>query len=221
MKIKIALLILTLLIIFTFVYRFYKIKTEKPSIITEWKIKVNSAKLSEQLYNSEKDIEKKEELIYYYIQKLRVKDDYGEKSINEMPRLLRVIDLVNILEMEVNNGGFLQFFTNPSGKYIPETIESLNLIKANFTRSLLERAIEIIKENDESINNLNKKLNRLKLYEIINDSDFFENEKLQSEMNELDMKYYGSTDNISKLKLEYFEKHQSELWKQVGSTKIQ
>ena len=218
---KIALYTLIILTIIVLVYRLSKKRIKEPTVVTEWKVKIDSAELSEQLYNLETNTEKKEELIYYFIQKLRTKDNYGVQSINKMPRLLRVIDLVNTLEMEVNNGGFLQFFTNPSGKYIPETIESLNLIKADFTKSLLERAIEIIKENDESIKNLNKKLNSLELYEIINNSDFFENEKLQSEMNELDMKYYGSTDNISKLKLEYFEKHQNELWKQIESAKTQ
>ncbi|MEM7078365.1 MAG: DMP19 family protein [Pseudomonadota bacterium] len=50
---------------------------------------------------------------------------------------------INVLEMEVNNGGFHQFFCNSVGYYTPEVLEALGRIGAHKTHSLLSQAIAI------------------------------------------------------------------------------
>jgi hypothetical protein len=47
-----------------------------------------------------------------------------------------------ILEREVNNGGFNQFFINSSGGHAHETVSSLKLVGAEKTASILQNAIE-------------------------------------------------------------------------------
>ena len=88
---------------------------EKSRRKTEWEYRVKFAKLNKELFENA-DNEKKEELIYYYTHKIRSTDHYGEASFANMPKPLQVAYLINTLESEVNNGGYLQFFTNSSGR---------------------------------------------------------------------------------------------------------
>jgi hypothetical protein len=60
-----------------------------------------------------------------------------------LPRPTRVAYCLHRLEAEVNNGGLHQFFTNPTGEYVRETIEALTDIGASKTCNLLKRAVQI------------------------------------------------------------------------------
>ena len=55
------------------------------------------------------NLEEREDLLFNYTFKVAY-----DLPINEMPTPLRVYFLIQILEMEVSNGGLLQFFTNSS-----------------------------------------------------------------------------------------------------------
>ena len=46
------------------------------------------------------------------------------------------------LEREVNNGGFSLYFTNSSGEYAHQTVETLKLIGANNFAKILQKAID-------------------------------------------------------------------------------
>jgi hypothetical protein len=62
---------------------------------------------------------------------------YSELSERE-----RTVFNVSWLDTEVNNGGFHQFFWNPSGDRTSDTLRSLAMIGAEYTKSLLQRACE-------------------------------------------------------------------------------
>ncbi len=182
---------------------------------SEWELKVKFAKLNKELYENSSE-EEKEELLYYFIHKLRQKDNYGSTSFKNMAETLMVVYLVNELEAEVNNGGFLQFMTNSSGQYANETVKVLDLIGAKYTKGLLEKAIEIVLKHNTSPEQLNQKINTLKLHEIFASSDFYDNEEMMAEMNVLDKKFYEYKESPSTLKMEYFEKHKEALWAELG-----
>jgi hypothetical protein len=55
----------------------------------------------------------------------------------------RAIHLVGILQGEIYNGGFSQFFSNSSGNHVHETVDALKQVGASLTLSLLERAISL------------------------------------------------------------------------------
>ncbi|MEC3907835.1 DMP19 family protein [Tamlana sp. 2201CG12-4] len=208
-------LIIPILVIVILAFWFYKSKTNKPTgIADEWNQKVNSAKLTKESFNKA-SIEEKEDLIYYFTQKIRKKGNYGEASFSKMPKTLKTVYLINELESEVNNGGFLQFFTNSSGKHTNETIESLELIGANNTKNLLEKAVEIMLKHNESIKNLNRKINSRELYEIFETSEIYDNEVLMKELNDLDSKFYESTEPTQELKFKYFESNENGIWNEL------
>lgn len=209
-------LFISVLIIVILTFWFCKPKTKKGNgVISEWKQKVNSAKLTKELFNSAKSIEEKENLIYYFTQKIRQKDNYGDASLAKMPKILKTVYLVNEYESEVNNGGFHQFFTNPSGKYTNETIESLQLIGAEKSKELLEEALAILLKHNETHKNLNKKLNNLKLYEIVSVNQIEENDNLINELDELNEAFFKSKEPTHKLKIEYFEKNSDKIWDEL------
>lgn len=80
---------------------------------------------------------------------MRYPDDFDDIVICGRNDLLahaprdRVALCLHLLESEVNNGGFHQFFLNSSGELVPETLEALTAIGANATRRLLEQAVAI------------------------------------------------------------------------------
>ncbi len=203
------------MVIVILAFWFYKSKTNKPTgIADEWNQKVNSAKLTKELFNKA-SIGEKEDLIYYFTQKIRKKDNYGKASFLKMPETLKTVYLINEFESEVNNGGFLQFFTNSSGKYINETIESLELIGANNTKNLLEKAVKIMLKHNESTENLNRKINSRELYVIFETSEIYDNEVLMKELNDLDSKFYESTEPTQELKFKYFESNENGIWNEL------
>ncbi|MEM7331309.1 MAG: DMP19 family protein [Chloroflexota bacterium] len=50
---------------------------------------------------------------------------------------------IHMLEAQINNGGFDQYFFNSSGLFVQETVEALELIGAAKTKKLLADAIAL------------------------------------------------------------------------------
>jgi hypothetical protein len=67
-------------------------------------------------------------------------DTYLEQ-INNVPTKVRNLIVLDILIGEVLNGGFLQFFRNPSGIVAPEALVALDAINQPKARALLETAM--------------------------------------------------------------------------------
>ncbi|WP_010519154.1 DMP19 family protein [Croceivirga radicis] len=181
---------------------------------SEWELKVKFAKLNQQLFETA-DNEEKEELLYYFTHKIRQTDNYDEASFKTMPKVLQIVYLVNELNSEINNGGYLRFFTNSSGQYVKETLDALALIGAEHNKYLLEKALEVLTKFSLSPENLNEKLYSKVIYETFSSSDFYENDELLEEMNKLDTEFYANKENLSKLKLDYIESNRDELWLEI------
>ena len=64
----------------------------------------------------------------------------GPGDLLRHPKPVQVALCLHRLESEVNNGGFHQFFLNPSGQFLPQTLEALEAIGALKTRHLLLQA---------------------------------------------------------------------------------
>ncbi|HEY5701075.1 MAG TPA: DMP19 family protein, partial [Gammaproteobacteria bacterium] len=64
-------------------------------------------------------------------------------KIDEFPPDARDIYTVGLLDSDVNNGGFSQYFWNTDGQFAVETLEVLKRIGAKETASLLRRAMKL------------------------------------------------------------------------------
>ena len=89
---------------------------------------------------------------------------------------------IDELEMEVNNGGFDQYFIN-SGQNCFETLKALKKNGKIKTAKLLENAIKLINPKQISENELIEKLRKREVEELYN-------EAINVELNKLDSEFY-------------------------------
>src|SRR5690606_3072341 len=68
------------------------------------------------------------------------KNDKDFESLNETEKNVLFVEM---LEGQVNNGGFNQYFFNSSGEYAHETLIALKQIKAPKMAEILNRAIKV------------------------------------------------------------------------------
>ena len=69
------------------------------------------------------------------------KCEYGDR-MEALSEAERIFYVNNSLEMEVNNGGFAQFFFNSSGAFAAEVEQSLRAIGADATADICKKAVE-------------------------------------------------------------------------------
>jgi hypothetical protein len=96
------------------------------------------------------------------------------------------------LEMEINNGGFDQYFFNSSGEFAHETVVSLKLIGAHKSVIMLQTAI------DQFSNGIVPKdrAERIGLMELIR-------EGAEEIWSELDSRFFEQDEDLDKLNLDY------------------
>ena len=85
------------------------------------------------------------------------KTQYGE-DMSALSEAERIFYITQTLEMEVNNGGFSQFFYNSSGNFSNELVGAFTAIGANATAAICQKAIsafgrDIPVDRDESFCN--------------------------------------------------------------------
>lgn len=83
----------------------------------------------------------------------KLPDDYEREYATVMSwnPSRRAIFMIWLLEAEVNNGGWNQFYYNSSGEYHPHLPEALRLVGANPFADLTERANAVYREENEKI----------------------------------------------------------------------
>ncbi|MEX1378260.1 MAG: DMP19 family protein [Eubacteriales bacterium] len=102
--------------------------------------------------------------------------------------------LIEILEMEVNNGGFNLYFVNSYGGYIQQTIDALDTIGSKVFKEILQKAKKLYPSDSISED-------RSERVELIMDSEgLFE---------KLDREFYAaySKEDIHQMLLDYYNKH--------------
>jgi hypothetical protein len=133
-------------------------------------------------------------------------DDSSEKQY-ELVKSLSIgrqsIFTTWVLEAEINNGGFNQYFYNftSSGQYAEEARDGFTLINAIKHAALTQKAIDVILKNA-------KKLSKFKDGTLESFSKSYENNPL----NPLDNEFYtlAKTENLSDLRIKYIRDHLSE-----------
>ena len=100
-----------------------------------------------------------------------------------------------LLEAEVNNGGFNQFFINSSGQFADMALRSLKMISAATYYDVLQKAIEI--HDHEKDNHVLQDLYSQRTLQA-----FSESYKITS-LKECDIAFYKSKNRLSELRLQY------------------
>lgn len=122
--------------------------------------------------------------------------------IINLPKRLQVTYLTVVLENQVLNGGFHQYFVNSYGQFAKETIEALIEIGAFKKSNLLEKALNVVQDKDMNDEDFRKALVNKKLKKLFIDDDLF------APLEELDDIYYEIEDeDIADLLGDYLNKH--------------
>ncbi len=171
MKILIALILLTVLLLFNF-YRVSKID-EILSLQDETDIIIE---IDDLLWTKSKNTEN-----------LELLNEYEKHVI-----------FINMLDAQVNNGGFDQYFFNSSGENAHETLIALEKINALKTAHLLREAISVFPKlpvpKDTNIRR-----------ELMNDSP----EEIPNKWEKLDNQFYKSKEHIGGLVISYVKENKS------------
>ena len=123
-------------------------------------------------------------------------------GIGNLNNYQKDIVIINELEMEINNGGFNQYYWNSSGNYANEVVNSLSKIGAYKTAEIVKTA------NLEFPNGIVPK-DRGKRIEILNLIE----EKSNKKWNSLDSKFYsqvnenGEFESITDLLIDFIKKN--------------
>jgi hypothetical protein len=145
-------------------------------------------KQDEQL-SGEDDIKKVEQLYSLAVQgiteyTLRDSDIWYSYVIN-LPIQQQVVYTIAILDQQVLNGGFHQYFFNSYGQFAFLTLENLELIGAKKTRAILAHALTLVNNENDSEEDFRRKVFNRQLPAI---SNF--DEELMDQLEELDDEYY-------------------------------
>jgi len=121
------------------------------------------------------------------------KNDNNFESLNVEEKTVLYIEM---LEGQVNNGGFDQYFFNSSGDYAHETLEALERINAPQMRNILDEAIKsfpitpVPKDTEK----------RRKFMEDLPES-------ISNNWVRLDNEFYEYPENLARLVIEYVKKN--------------
>ena len=129
--------------------------------------------------------EQEDRIIQYHISNaLCEKSNYGEEfsKLNEYEKVFLVMDK---LDMEVNNGGFDQFFHNTDGHYNDILVPSAEAIKAYGIAKICKKALAIYAKHAEE-------------------------DSVIEELNPCDDAFYASEDSITGLSVQYAKENKEQ-----------
>ncbi len=126
----------------------------------------------------------------YICEKCKYGDDIEKLNEHE-----RIIFVTQILEQEVNNGGFAQFFYNSSGDFSNELVDAFTKIGALKTAEICKKAL-IVFNNDVPTD----KAKREELLDNLECGDL---------LSECDDEFYEYEDNLEELNYTYIMEHRS------------
>lgn len=116
---------------------------------------------------------------------------YGGK-IDEINEKERVVFVARYVELEVNNGGFSQYFYNSSGDFYDEAVNALEEIGAIKTAEICQKAIDAYGET------LSKDR-----YARMNQLERLETDEVAEMLYQCDDEFFASSEDITMLCYEY------------------
>lgn len=110
-----------------------------------------------------------------------------------LPKHLRVIYTVSILDQQVFNGGFHQYFFNGYGLFGYLTLDSLGEINATTTKILLGKVLSEINYENYNVKEFRRKVFDKELSKISNFDDL-----LSDFLDDCDTEYYYTKEDLQK-----------------------
>ena len=123
------------------------------------------------------------------------KTKYGE-DMSVLSKEERIFYITQTLEMEVNNGGFSQFFYNSSGDFSNELVGAFTAIGANATAAICKKAILAFGRDIP--------VDRNEREEML---DELENDEIDEILEECNSAFYDYEDDLNQLNYDFVMKN--------------
>ncbi len=138
--------------------------------------------------------DKLEQTIIDYISS-KFNEDYSNdyQIVTSLSPGLKAVYSTWILEAEVNNGGFNQFYWNSSGQFAKEAEAGLSLIGASEHFELMKAANEIHEKEKE----------KMQKYKDQGTLNAFSESYKETKLNTIDDKFYDLREDLSELRIKY------------------
>ncbi len=144
------------------------------------------------------EMENKNEFVINMYLYIAEKCSYGD-AMHQLNDEQRVFYITQNLEMEVNNGGFSQFFCNTDGMFVNELVSSFEKIGSSRTAEICKKAVSIFGSAIP--------VDMDKIQEILN-ADDEEMEEINAELlNECDMEFYEYEEDLEELNYQFIIKN--------------
>jgi hypothetical protein len=117
-------------------------------------------------------------------------DDWSQtkkwyNTVFELSEPVRFTYCIGVLNMQVMNGGFEQYYDNDYGIFAEETLKGLKKIGAELTHELLKASLDILKKHNKTQSDL---------FEFITESKYWDNKEIEQVLDRLDDQYYNLED---------------------------
>jgi len=129
-------------------------------------------------------------IVDYVIHRLKSGSD-EDATLGSLSEGNRALWLTWIVEGEVNNGGFNQYYWNTDGRYSSEAVTSFEFFAASEHAGLMREANSVRKQEADAI----------KEYEDKNTLDAFSDSYKASKLGPLDDRFYALTEDLSALRV--------------------
>ena len=150
--------------------------------------------------------EQEDRIIQYHISNaLCEKSNYGEEfsKLNEYEKVFLVMDE---LVMEVNNGGFDQFFHNTDGHYNDILVPSAEAIKAYDIAKICRKALAIYAKNVDAESVIEKRA----YHDSMEYMQIYKYDPIFPDLNKCDDAFYASEDSITGLSVQYAKENKEQ-----------
>lgn len=150
--------------------------------------------------------EQEDRIIQYHIYNaLCEKSNYGEEfsKLNEYEKVFLVMDK---LDMEVNNGGFDQFFDNTEGHYNDILVPSAEAIKAYDIAKICRKALAIYAKNVDAESVIEKRA----YHDSMEYMQIYKYDPIFPDLNKCDDAFYASKDYITGLSVQYAKENKEQ-----------
>jgi len=147
--------------------------------------------------------------IFDFICEEIIKDDYNNAytKVKSLPIGFQHIYGLWLLEAEVNNGGFNQYFYN-NGQFIDESYNGCLAIGAKKTAEIVNKAVETIMKEKEIQLEMRKK----------GTLEAFSESYKETKLGECDEAFFQNADNLQELQIKYIRNNYTDFIPKTGSS---
>lgn len=188
-------------------YMFFQKKSSAASNETTGSPIDNMRSSLDSAYAFQGDIWEQEDRIieYHIFNALCEKSNYGEEfsKLNEYEKVFLVMDE---LVMEVNNGGFDQFFDNTDGHYNDILVSSAEAIKAYDIAKICRKALAIYAKNVDAESVIEKRA----YHDSMEYMQIYKYDPIFPDLNKCDDAFYASEDSITGLSVQYAKENKEQ-----------